>query len=87
MSEQALSMAEPIIVGPIADSFMIQRVGLDQAGRKDAQWLTPKLTWSRNIFMAARFEPDQRPLAEQYLAEARTEDLPVFTDEQESAMA
>ena len=34
---------------------MIQRGGPEQTGKKDAEWLTPKGTWSPNVFDAARF--------------------------------
>ncbi len=81
------SLMFPEIQGPVAGSFVIQRGGPEQTGKKDAQWLTPETTWSRNIFMAARFELHERALAESCLAEATARNLPVLSREQELAIA
>jgi hypothetical protein len=44
----------PHIVGPIAESYMVQRT---HDGNRE--WLTPERTWDRAIFEAARFELDE----------------------------
>lgn len=81
----------PEIVGPVAESSMIQRGGPHQTGKKDAQWLTRlpngELGWSGNVFSALGFRPDQEDLLQEALEIAQTEDLPVATDAEEGIMA
>ena len=52
----------PHIIGPIAESFMIER--LHNGNR---EWLTPERTWDRSIFEGARFELNEREKAEWWL--------------------
>ncbi len=57
-------MSHPFITKRIADSYMIQHGGSQQAGQKNAGWLTLPLPtrpnsqgiWHPSIFEAARFE-------------------------------
>ncbi|MAF80426.1 hypothetical protein CL628_00245 [bacterium] len=86
-SQDKTGLMFPIITGPIADSWMIQRGGPEQTGQKDAQWLTPDRRWSRNIFMGAGFEPGQYSLASSYLRDAQARNLPVLTHDEEMARA
>ncbi len=80
----------PEIVGPIADSLMIQRGGPEQTGQKDAQWLTSlggSFAWTTNVFSALGFTPGQEHQADRCLTIAQTEDLPVLIEGQEIALA
>jgi hypothetical protein len=52
----------PHIIGPIAESFMIQRI---THGYRE--WLTPERTWDRSIMEGARFELDEYFKAEWWL--------------------
>lgn len=60
---ELLTVVAPHIVGPIAESFMIQRT--NRLGH--VQWLMPERTWSRSCFEAARFELDELDKAHWWL--------------------
>lgn len=49
----------PRIVGPIADTWMIER-----GSPPNCEWLTPDREWHGSVFEAAAFELDDRELAE-----------------------